>query len=552
MKVGIAQINSTVGDFDGNSSKILAAFEALAAAQADIVVTPELCLVGYPPQDLVFKSDFVSSNLNALERLRSHAAIISPIPLIVGFLDFNPTELGAPFYNSAAVLQRGSVPVIARKMRLPTYDVFDEARYFAPGKEVTSLLVGKSRIGLTICEDVWSEEFLDRRYPRDPVAELVAAGCDLILNLSASPFNLGKPSRRLQMLRSISSMHRVPIVYCNAVGGNDQLVFDGTSIVVRPSGEATALASFKEDTRVVDFDLNSDFAGELSATFGTGREEIVASLHDALVLGLRDYMNKCGFCSAVLGLSGGIDSAVTACLAVAALGRENVMGVAMPSRFSSQSSLDDAKALALNLGIRFEIQSIEATFQLVKSQLAPAFAPRPEDATEENIQARLRGLILMAYSNKFGHLLLTTGNKSELAVGYCTLYGDMSGGLAVLSDVPKTRVYDLAKWINREREIIPNSSISKPPSAELRPNQTDQDTLPPYDILDEILRLSIEEHLSAREISERGFQRETVDWVLRKVRLNEYKRQQAAPGLKVTSKAFGFGRRMPVAQAFAG
>jgi NAD+ synthetase len=447
--------------------------------------------------------------------------------------------------NSAALLQGGKVLAVRTKTLLPTYDVFDEDRYFEPATENTPVGFGVRSLGLTICEDIWNDDdfWPERRYRANPPADLAAAGAAVIFNLSASPWTLGKTRTRFEMLRSLALKLRRPVVFCNQVGGNDELVFDGGSLVFNAAGELIAQARlFEEDLVFVDVDTAP--AVEFIEPWD---EEL---LYRALVLGLRDYFQKCGFKTAVLGLSGGIDSALVACLAVAALGKENVHGISLPSQFSSQGSLDDARALAQNLGIRYDVVPIQPVFEACKAQLKPVFAGRPEDIAEENLQARTRGALLMALSNKFGSLLLTTGNKSELAVGYCTLYGDMNGGLAVISDVPKMMVYRLARWINREREIIPVASITKAPSAELRPNQTDQDSLPPYDVLDAILEAYVVQGKSAGEITAGGFDEAAVRRVIRLIDLSEYKRRQAAPGLKVTTKAFGLGRRVPVAQRF--
>ncbi len=540
MKVGFAQINSTVGDLRGNFEKIARAYQNLSAAGADLVLTPELAITGYPPQDLVFKSQFVPQNFEALQHLHAR---IGDAALLVGFVDRNEGR-GKPFHNAAAFLERGQPIRKTHKSLLPTYDVFDEDRYFEPARAVTPLTFRERKIGVTICEDIWTEHYLPRPlYDVEPVRGLVEQGAELIVNLSASPFSMHKPAIRHEMVASLAQTHRRTICYCNAVGGNDQLIFDGNSIAVNSSGQVIAqLCAFAEAEAVIDT--------ESSLPVNFREREAPADLFDALSLGLRDYLAKCGFKSAVLGLSGGIDSAVVAVIAVEALGAKNVLGVLMPSPYSSRGSIEDALALARNLGIEHLEIPIANAFGALKAQFKENFAGLPEDTTEENMQSRLRGMILMSLSNKFGHLLLTTGNKSELAVGYCTIYGDMAGGLAVISDVPKTLVYQLARWINREREIIPGSTIDKPPSAELRPGQTDQDTLPPYDILDEILRLYVEENLSAREIIAHGFNEKTVRWVQRRVDLNEYKREQAAPGLKVTSRAFGLGRRMPIAQKY--
>lgn len=542
MKIGFAQINPTVGDLRGNFDKIVAAYQRLAAAGAELVLTPELAITGYPPQDLVFKSQFVPQNLAVLEELQSS---IGTVPLLVGFVDRNEGR-GKPFHNAAALLQKGAPMQKTHKSLLPTYDVFDEDRYFEPARAVRPFQVSGRRIGVTICEDIWKEHYLPRPfYDVEPCRSLVEQGAELILNLSASPFSLGKPAVRAEMLATLARTFAVPVCYCNAVGGNDQLIFDGDSLAMNRSGELIGqLPAFIEAEAIVDT--------ERAVAISLKPRQSSAALNDALVLGVRDYMQKCGFHSAVLGLSGGIDSAVVAAIAVEALGAANVVGVSMPSPYSSAGSIADALALSRNLGIKCLQIPIGDVFGCFKAQFDEVFAGLKEDTTEENMQSRLRGMILMSLSNKFGHLLLTTGNKSELAVGYCTIYGDMAGGLAVISDVPKTMVYDLARRMNRDREIIPHSTIEKPPSAELKPGQVDQDTLPPYDVLDEILRLYVEENLSARDIAERGFDEKTVRWIQRRVDLNEYKREQAAPGIKVTSRAFGVGRRMPIAQRYSG
>jgi len=542
MKIGFAQINPTVGDLQGNFEKIVKAYDQLVDAGADIVIAPELAVPGYPPQDLLFKSRFVPENLAVLDRLQKR---LSKPALLVGFVDRNEGR-GKPFHNAAALLQADQPMQKTHKSLLPTYDVFDEDRYFQPATQVAPLNFRGRRVGVTICEDIWTERYLPRPlYAVDPLGSLVDQEAEIILNVSASPFNLRKPAVRREMISGLAGTYQRPIFYCNSVGGNDQLVFDGNSIAVNARGELVAqLPAFEEASVVVD----TESAG--AATIPS--ENITAELYGALRLGLRDYLAKCGFKSAVLGLSGGIDSAVVAAIAADALGPENVTGVSMPSQFSSRASVLDALALSKNLGIQCLQIPIADTFTVFKAQFKEVFAGRTEDATEENMQARLRGMTLMALSNKFGHLVLSTGNKSELAVGYCTIYGDMAGGLAVISDVPKTMIYELARFINRKREIIPVSTIEKAPSAELRPNQKDQDTLPPYDVLDAILRLYVEENLSASEIAAQGFDEATVRWVQRRVDLNEYKRAQAAPGLKVTSRAFGVGRRMPIAQRYLG
>lgn len=540
MKIALAQINTVVGDLQGNEARIQAAYQRGVREGMDLVVLPELAVAGYPPRDLLLRPDFVEQNLAVLDRL---AAATSTTGLLAGYVGRNATRPGRETTNAAALMQHGRILATRTKTLLPTYDVFDEDRYFEPAAENLPVEFSGHRIGVTICEDIWNDEdfWRDRRYRRNPAMELVAAGATLLFNISASPWHLGKNHTRRQMLSSLAAKARCPLVYCNLTGGNDELIFDGASLVLDASGGLLARGTrFAEDWLTVDTESPHPVA-ELDA----GEEEM---LYHALVIGVRDYLHKCGFKSAVLGLSGGIDSALVACLAAEALGPENVLGISMPSQFSSQGSLDDARELARNLGIRYEAVPIQSAFLTLKEQLQPVFAGRPEDVTEENVQARLRGVILMAVSNKFGSLLLTTGNKSEMAVGYCTLYGDMCGGLAVISDVPKMMVYRLARWINREREIIPQASITKPPSAELRPNQTDQDSLPPYEVLDAILEAYVVEGKSPRQIVAAGHEPAVVQRVVKLINGAEYKRRQAAPGLKVTSKAFGLGRRIPIAQ----
>jgi NAD+ synthase (glutamine-hydrolysing) len=540
MEIGFAQINTTVGDIRANQAKIFSAYGKAIASGADLVLTPELALTGYPPQDLVFKSRFVPETLESLDALHRS---VGPQPLLVGFVDYNPYGPGKPFANACAVLEKGKPIRKVFKTLLPTYDVFDEARYFEPATDQNPFELSGTKVGITICEDIWTDKYLNRElYRANPVAQLVSKGVRLILNLSSSPFHVGKPALRRAMVRELARNHRVPFFYCNAVGGNDELIFDGNSFAINETGETIfQMPGFREQISV------ASSAGVPSPDVDLPPEQEV---FEALVLGVRDYFAKCGFKSAVLGLSGGIDSAVTAVIAVAALGSENVVAVSMPSQYSSQGSLDDAADLAKSLGITRHVVPIKETFEVLKGRFKEIFAGRSEDTTEENMQSRLRGLILMSMSNKFGHLLLTTGNKSELAVGYCTIYGDMCGGLAVISDIPKTMIYRLAVWINRQRSIIPANSISKPPSAELKPNQKDQDTLPEYDVLDEILKLYVEKQLSPEDIIARGFDSQTVRWIQRRVDMNEYKRRQAAPGLRVTSLAFGIGWRMPIAQHY--
>jgi NAD+ synthase (glutamine-hydrolysing) len=539
MKIGFAQINPVIGDFAGNETKILNAYHTLVAQGAELVLTPELAIAGYPPQDLVFKSRFVPRNLEVLESLHAR---VGEVPLVVGYVDLNE-GIGKPFRNAAALLQRGTPIRKFFKSLLPSYDVFDEGRYFESAHAVAPVIVAGRKIGITLCEDIWTERYLPRRlYGASPVESLVSQGAEILLNLSASPFSLGKAQRRAAMLAEVARTHRIPVCYCNAVGGNDELIFDGNSLAFSAGGDPLAkLAPLEEQLEVIDL-----AAAARPVSFQSDAEE----LFHALSLGLRDYAAKCRFQSVVLGLSGGIDSALTACIAAHALGAQNVLGVTMPTEFSSRGSIEDSEKLAANLGIRFLNVPIQASFESFKNQFQDVFRGQPEDVTEENMQPRLRGMTLMAISNKFGHLVLSTGNKSELAVGYCTLYGDMCGGLAVISDLPKTWVYRVSEWINRETEIIPVSTLQKPPSAELKHDQRDQDTLPPYEVLDPILHLYVEEERSVAEIVQAGFEEATVRWVQRRVDLNEYKRAQAAPGLKVTSRAFGSGRRMPVAQGF--
>lgn len=542
MKVALVQTNPTIGDVDGNTGRILRGIEQAAGEGAELIVFPEQSILGYPAKDLLLRRDLIDRNLAALERI---AGTTGPHGVIVGFAEPNDRAYGRPLFNSAALLADGRIVARARKRLLPTYDVFDEVRYFESGGPQPVVDFHGRKIGMTVCEDMWSdEELLARRlYNVDPLADLARAGAELLINISASPYYLGKHESRVELMAGHARRTKVPILFCNQVGGNDELLFDGASCAVDADGRLAAQArAFEEDLLTIDLD---DLGTSRRETLPTG----VANLHDALVMGLHDYVCKCGFRSTVIGLSGGIDSAVVACLAAEALGPENVHGVAMPSRYSSEHSITDAGELAVNLGIRYSVIEIEPMHSAFEHELTPHFENRPPGVTEENIQARARGVTLMALSNKFGSLVLTTGNKSELAVGYCTLYGDMCGGLAVISDVPKAMVYELARHINQRagREIIPRSTLTKPPSAELAPDQTDQDSLPPYDVLDEILRRYEERLESVEQIVGAGFDAATVADVVRKLQVNEYKRQQAAPGLKVTSRAFGFGRRMPIA-----
>ena len=545
MRIALAQINTTVGDVSRNADLILATYRQAVAAGAEVVVFPELALAGYPPRDLLLRPAFIRANEAALESL---AAQTGDVGLVVGFVGENLQRPGRPVTNAAAVLQKGRILAIRTKTLLPTYDVFDEDRYFEPAIHNRPIEINGRKIGITICEDLWNDEdfWPDRRYRPNPACELVAEGAEMILNLSASPWNLGKDRTRYQMLSSLAAKTGVPIFYCNLVGGNDELIFDGHSMAFGGPGELLAEGrEFEADLVIVESSTTTPLQPRTCPA-----EE---SVFKALVLGTRDYLHKCGFRTAVLGLSGGIDSALVACIAQAALGADAVRGISLPSEFSSQGSLDDARVLAENLGIAYDVIAIQPPFLAVKEQLRPIFAGSPEDTTEENIQARLRGVILMALSNKFGSLVLTTGNKSELAVGYCTLYGDMCGGLAVISDVPKTLVYRLSKWINEDAQrrlghpLIPESSITKAPSAELRPGQTDQDSLPAYEVLDAILEAYVVDQKTPAEIIAAGHSESDVRRVVRLIDFSEYKRRQAAPGLKITTKAFGVGRRIPIA-----
>jgi NAD+ synthetase len=543
LKIGILQLNSTVGDFTANRQKLLAGYEKACALGAEFVLAPELFLCGYPPRDLLLREDFVETNLNTLNET---AGQVGAVPLCVGFVGKNSERPGRALRNSAAVLQNGKIIWRTHKCLLPTYDVFDEDRYFEPMKIVAPFEFKGRKLGITICEDIWNNQdfWPERIYRRDPVKELISQGADAIINISASPWCEGKEKMRLEMLRRVARDERVPLAYVNLVGANDELIFDGNSAVLNRKGEPLALGkSFAEEIFVADLDAPAP----VKKIEWPAREQ---QLFAALSLGVRDYIHKCGFKSAIVGLSGGIDSALVAVLAADALGADKVLGVSMPARYSSEGSLSDAEALAKNLGIRYEVLPIEPVFNSAEKQLAKIFAGTKPNEAEENIQSRLRGMTLMALSNKFGALVLTTGNKSEMAVGYCTLYGDMCGALAVIADVFKTDVYEIARWVNHEREVIPAASILKPPSAELRPNQKDQDSLPEYETLDAILDLYVVKNLGREEIVKKGFDEAVVNDVLNKINFSEYKRRQAAPGLKVSPRAFGMGRRVPIAQRF--
>jgi NAD+ synthase (glutamine-hydrolysing) len=541
VKIALGQINPTVGDFAGNAAKMIRFAQDAKSRGAGLILFPELSVCGYPPRDLVERASFVSHNREAAEHIASET---HGIAVICGMVTPAHADTGKSVLNSAVLLRDGEIQFVQSKMLLPTYDVFDEVRNFAPARSQSLFPFCGKQMALTICEDAWNDKhFWDRRlYSFDPVEALVQAGGNFVLNISASPFWAGKRELRREMLATIARNDKVPVAFVNQVGGNDSLVFDGSSMVFDREGNVIAQGkSFEED--LILFDPDS-LTGEIHEQIG-GEE---ASIYSALVLGTRDYIRKCGFRQAIIGLSGGIDSALTAAIAAEAIGKENVIGVGMPGPYSSPGSIDDARALAANLGIRFEILPIGEIFDGYGKVLREVFAGQPEDATEENIQARIRGSLLMALSNKFRALVLSTGNKSELGVGYCTLYGDMAGGLAVISDVPKTMVYRLSRYVNSRRLIIPEATLEKPPSAELRPGQMDSDSLPPYEVLDAILEDYVEQSHSVEEIArDHGFAVELVRGVVRMIERNEYKRQQAAPGIKISSKAFGYGRRFPIA-----
>ncbi|MGB9072763.1 MAG: NAD+ synthase [Terriglobales bacterium] len=541
MKIALGQINPTVGDFSGNAAKIIQFARQARDAGAGLIVFPELSVCGYPPRDLVERPSFVVRNRETAEGI---ALATKGIAVICGLVTPAEAETGKSVMNSAALLRAGRIEFIQSKMLLPTYDVFDEMRNFAPAKSQQLFNIGGKQMALTICEDAWNDKhFWNRRlYGVDPVEELVRAGGNFVLNISASPFWMGKRRLRHDMLAVTARGYKVPVAMVNQVGGDDSVVYDGSSLVIAPDGNVIAQGkSFEED--LVFFD-SQNMTGEVHLQIA-GED---AAAYAALVLGTRDYVHKCGFERAIIGLSGGIDSALTAVIAVDALGPENVIGVGMPGPYSSPGSIEDARLLAKNLGIRFELLAIDKIYEASRQTLAPTFAGLPEDVTEENIQSRSRGLLLMSLSNKFNALVLSTGNKSELGVGYCTLYGDMVGGLAVISDVPKTLVYRLSAYVNSRQPVIPQATIEKPPSAELRPDQKDSDSLPSYDVLDPILEDYVEESRSAEQIAQsHDFDLDLVKRVVRMIERSEYKRQQAAPGIKISAKAFGYGRRMPIA-----
>ena len=538
MRIGIAQINPIVGDLSGNKALAVDAYEQLIGQGVDLVIYPELCLCGYPPRDLLLKENFIK---DLSKELQNFAKTTGPVPAIIGYAQSANNKNTSRFYNSVAWCMDGKIDQVFQKRLLPTYDVFDEARYFQPGKNDFFISYKGKKIAITICEDIWNLEQIE--YSIDPVEKIAKQCPDLLINLSASPWHLKKKEQRETLLSKVAQKCNCPVVYVNAVGGNDELIFDGNSMSIDREGNVLNKSeSFTESINVHDLE---DSIHTPSPEFNE-----LESLRCALALGVKDYAHKIGFSKCLIGLSGGIDSAVTAAIAVHAMGKDNVIGVSLPSSISSQHSRDDALDLANNLGIEFHTLKIEDIVNASESVLKPIFRNLPVDVTEENIQARSRGLLLMAISNKFGALLLTTGNKSELAVGYCTLYGDMCGGLAVISDVPKTQVFELAHHINRNAEIIPVNTIEKPPSAELRPDQKDSDSLPEYDVLDAILHAYIEEGKSIASIIERGYDEGTVRRIVHLVDINEHKRYQSAPGLKTTPLAFGMGRRIPIVQKY--
>jgi len=572
MKIALVQINPVIGDFSYNSKKIISWANKAREKGCDLAIFSELALCGYPPQDLLERPSFIADQDKVLLDLVNG---ISGIGIICGHLEKHTDDIGKPLHNSASIIENGSILFTAQKRLLPTYDVFDEARYFEPGRRSQSYLYKGLNMGITVCEDIWNDKssFPQKLYATDPITDLVSglqgAGekIDLLINISASPFHIEKENIKQEIFTRVCKNNNVPLIYVNQVGGQDSLLFDGCSIAMDSSGNTIARAErFKEDMVILDIEtwqgeLHGEQIREIPDTGLThgepdSFEQETAAVFDALVMGVHDYAQKCGFSKGVLGLSGGIDSAVTCAIATEALGEGNVLGVAMPSPYTSDQSIEDAKQLAVNLGCSFEIIAISSVFAAFKESLKNVFAAfennvsQKIDVTEQNLQARIRGNLLMALSNKDGSLLLSTGNKSEMAVGYCTLYGDMSGGLAVISDVPKQMVYKLARYINRNNEVIPKSIIERPPSAELAPNQLDQDDLPPYEILDVILKAYLEQNLSVGEIVALGFDRQVVQDVVRRIRINEYKRKQAPLGLKVSSKAFGYGRRYPTAQNY--
>ena len=547
MKIALCQLDPLVGDIEGNTERLRRTVEAFKAEAVDLFIFPELFLQGYPPRDLLEKRWFINRSAAALEALRAFSQSVPDTGLLFGTVLQSGKTHGKPLANGAVLLCGGRILLRQHKTLLPTYDVFDETRYFEPSAAVNPVRFKDEVLGISICEDAWNDPDLwqTRLYEREPVSELAAAGATILINISASPFHMGKEQLRYNVMRNHAFKHRLPFIFVNQIGGNDDLIFDGNSMVFTADGSLRhALPAFNEAVIIVDTDTHTP-------ALTPPEPDRMGSVHDALILGVSDYVRKCGFSSVVIGLSGGIDSAVTAAIAARAVGPENVWGVTMPSRYSSRGSISDSQLLAEKLGIRFSEIPIEKAFGAFTDMLDPFFSGLPPSLAEENLQARIRGTLLMGLSNKFNMLLLSTGNKSELAVGYSTLYGDMNGGMSVISDLPKQMVYQLASYINRGGEIIPGNTITKAPSAELRPDQKDQDTLPPYPVLDAILERLIERGQSQGEILADGYDAGTVGWVAQAIARNEYKRRQAPTGLKVTPKAFGSGRRFPIAARYS-
>jgi NAD+ synthase (glutamine-hydrolysing) len=551
MKIAIAQLNPTIGDLSGNAKQILEAAKIAAQEGVRLMLTPELSLCGYPPKDLLLRPDFVESMSKHLQDLAQQ--LPTELAVLIGTVELNPFAISKgqkPLFNSMALIDNGKIQTIFHKRLLPTYDVFDEDRYFEPGYQANTFFISPLKIGVTICEDLWNDEAFwgKRNYEINPIEDLAALGVDLIVNLSASPYTVGKQKIREAMLKHSAIRYQIPMVYVNQIGGNDDLIFDGNSVAFNRTGDVVFRAqAFASDLKVIEFEEQTkDLLPTAIAPSPASEEEEIFS---ALVLGVRDYAKKCGFTKVILGLSGGIDSSIVAAIAAEAIGAENVLGVLMPSPYSSEHSITDAEELVKNLGIQKYQLPIKDIMQAYDQLLQPIFAGTEFGIAEENLQSRIRGNLLMAIANKFGHLLLSTGNKSEMAVGYCTLYGDMNGGLAVIADVPKTRVFSICRWLNRTREIIPHNVLIKPPSAELKPGQVDQDSLPPYEILDEILERAIHHHQSVTQIVAAGHERLIVNKVMKLITRAEFKRKQAPPGLKITDRAFGTGWRMPIASA---
>jgi len=546
MKITLAQLNPTIGDFEGNLKLIERSMTQAAGDSSDLILFSELILSGYPPQDLLESTAFIRDYQNALKSVVAISSKFHGIGILCGNIQPTGKDTGKGLYNTAVFIQNGKILFEQKKSLLPTYDVFDEARYFDPAPSIHIFDFQNQRLGISICEDAWNDPrlFPKRVYPLNPIEVLVEKGATTLINISASPFGIGKEESRYQLFRNHALQHKKTVIFVNQVGANDELISDGNSMAFDCNGNLIMkFPAFQEHVETIDLNNPPVIHDFLPM-------DEVESIYKAIVLGIRDYMRKCGFRKVVLGLSGGIDSALTCCLATQAIGPRNILAVSMPSPYSSKTGVEDARMLSDRLKIEIKIIPITSVYHSYLQSLKDHFTDKPEDETEENIQARIRGNILMALSNKFGYLTLSSGNKSELSVGYCTLYGDMSGGLSVLADIPKTMIYKLAEYINREQEIIPGSIIEKPPSPELKPGQRDEDTLPPYDILDRVLNLYVDEGRSRDEIIADGFDAETVDWIIHAVNKNEYKRRQAAPGLKVTTKAFGTGRRMPIAAKF--